>query len=181
MTITLDTGDCTQAKDNSFWALYIALSSSFITWWLKHLQQGWGAAVSKRSLEFWMIHPCHVIEKKFTSRKSTWFKKCLWMTKTQGFWLTKQSIVCACFMTWTIYDCKEKTQESMESRRTLPTPRRSDNWWLLWKTWKSKVKSQKCSTLTLKHNKIMLAVPSIGFSLNLQNPLFSKFYYASLV
>lgn len=69
MTITLDIGDCTQAKDNSFWALYIALSASFITWWLKHLQQGWGAPVSKRSLEFWMIHPCHVIEKNLVVEK----------------------------------------------------------------------------------------------------------------
>lgn len=25
-------------------------------------------------------------------------------------------------MTWTIYDCREKAQEGMESRRTLATP-----------------------------------------------------------
>lgn len=73
MAITLDTSDCTQAKDNFFWTLYIALSVSFITLWLKHLHQGWGAIISertyKRSLEFWMIHPCHVIENKFSGRK----------------------------------------------------------------------------------------------------------------
>lgn len=111
-----DSADCRLTKDNSFWALYITSSVSFITLWLKHLKWGWGAAGSertyKRGLGFWMIHPCHVIENKFSDRKSKWFQKHLWTDRNSEVLAYRTG-----YGMWLFYDLDNLWLQRKDTRR----------------------------------------------------------------